>query len=94
MINAVGWLSTIILLITLACQVMRQWQDRTSLGVSKWFFLGQLAASIGFIVYSALVHNPVFVIANALIALVAIVGELGYYRNRRMVGASKRNVGA
>ena len=43
----VGWASSVILLVTIGKQLHKQWQDRTSEGVSKWL-LGQLAASVGF----------------------------------------------
>lgn len=81
--EAIGWLSALILLATLIRQVFTQWRDKTSKGVSKWLFVGQLASSIGFITYSVLVDNLVFVVANILIAVVAITGELVYVRNRR-----------
>ena len=34
-----------ILLLTIGRQVYTQWRDGTSQGVSKWLFVGQLAAS-------------------------------------------------
>jgi len=82
--NLVGWLSALVLMITLTRQIVVQWRNRTSKGVSPWLFVGQLSASIGFIVYSMLVHNVVFVITNALIALIAIIGECVDIRNRRL----------
>ena len=60
MIEVIGWASSIILVVTIAKQVHKQWSDRTSAGVSTWLFLGQLAASIGFTIYSILVRNWVF----------------------------------
>lgn len=81
--DAIGWLSALILLATLIRQVFTQWRDKTSKGVSKWLFVGQLASSIGFTTYSVLVDNLVFIVANSLITLVAITGELVYVRNRR-----------
>jgi MtN3 and saliva related transmembrane protein len=83
MTDVIGWASAMILLATLTRQVLTQWNDRTSRGVSRWLFIGQLSASIGFIVYSLLLHNFVFVITNSLIAVVAVFGELVYLRNRR-----------
>ncbi|MGI8848980.1 MAG: hypothetical protein ACR2HT_02295, partial [Pyrinomonadaceae bacterium] len=43
-------------------------------GVSKWLFVGQIAASIGFAVYSFLVWNPVFIFTNSLLVFNGIVG--------------------
>ena len=78
----IGWAAAAILLLTLGRQVYTQWRDRTSTGVSRWLFVGQCAASVGFVVYSWLLDNWVFVVTNALILVTAIVGEVIYLRNR------------
>jgi MtN3 and saliva related transmembrane protein len=83
MTDAIGWLSALILLATLISQVRNQWRERSTKGVSRWLFVGQLAAAIGFIIYSALTDNVVFIVTNSVLALVAIVGQLIYLRNRR-----------
>jgi MtN3 and saliva related transmembrane protein len=72
--DAIGWISSFILVLTIAKQVFKQWKAGTSEGVSIWLFIGQLAASTGFTIYSWLVHNPVFVITNALMVINALVG--------------------
>lgn len=82
-VDLVGWFSALTLLVTLIYQVGKQWRDRTNKGVTKWLFIGQLVASTGFITYSVLVDNIIFVITNSLIAAVAILGEYTYLRNRR-----------
>ena len=74
--DLVGWASTTTLLATLIRQVYSQWRSGTVVGVSRWLFVGQCAASLGYLVYSALVGNAVFVASNALI--------LGYRNSRRM----------
>lgn len=63
-----------ILILTIGKQVYKQWQDGSSEGVSKWLFIGQMAASIGFTVYSFMVKNWVFVVTNALMVLNGVVG--------------------
>ena len=83
MADAIGWISALVLLATLCKQVITQWSDRTSRGVSVWLFTGQIVSSAGFIVYSMLLKNTIFVITNILIATVAIVGQYVYLRNRR-----------
>lgn len=83
MIEILGWASSTILLLTLVKQVYKQWQDRTVEGVSKWLFVGQLAASTGFLVYSYLVVNWVFVVTNALLTLNNIAGIAIYWYFRR-----------
>src|SRR5262245_47396659 len=79
----VGWASAAVLLATLIAQVFEQWRDHTSKGVSPWLFVGQLAASAGFIFYSVLTKNVVFIVTNVLIAGVAVLGQLTYLRNKK-----------
>ncbi len=74
MTEIIGWLSSLILIITLAKQVYKQWKEGKSEGVSKWLFVGQIAASIGFTIYSFLVWNPVFILTNSLLVINAIIG--------------------
>jgi MtN3 and saliva related transmembrane protein len=79
----IGWVSAAILLATIGRQVYSQWRDGSSGGVSKWLFIGQLAASTGFVVYSWLLANWVFVVTNALMLITALLGEWIYLRNRK-----------
>ena len=79
MIEVIGWASSIILLATLIKQVKKQWDSGTSEGVSKWLFVGQLFASIGFTVYSYLVGNWVFTATNGILILNNIVGIYLYF---------------
>ncbi len=81
--DIIGWLSSAILLATLLRQVDRQWRERSTQGVSKWLFIGQLAASTGFLLYSFLLDNWVFVFTNAALLLTAIAGQMIYQRNVR-----------
>lgn len=74
--NAIGWASTTILIVTLLRQVVVLWRTEHPEATSKWLFAGQAAASVGFIAYSALLGNAVFVVANILILLTAIAGQL------------------
>lgn len=79
----VGWSAATILLLTISRQVYTQWRDESIRGVSKWLFVGQIAASIGFIVYSWLLSNWVFVVTNVLMLLTAGVGQWLYLRNAK-----------
>jgi len=74
MIDIIGWISSLILLATLVKQVYKQWKDGETDGVSKWLFVGQLFASIGFTVYSYLVENWVFTVTNGLLTINNIIG--------------------
>ena len=84
-VEAIGWASSIILLATIWKQMFKQWHDGTSEGVSKWLFIGQLAASAGFTVYSWPVRNWVFVVTNGLMVLNALAGYgITMYQKRRV----------
>jgi len=80
MIEILGWASSFALLLTLVKQVHKQWKDKNSEGLSKWLFIGQLAASIGFVVYSYSVGNWVFAVTNALLTINNIIGIYLYFR--------------
>ena len=82
-VELIGWLSAVVLLATLARQVYAEWRSGSVKGLSRWLFVGQVCASIGFIIYSWLLHNWVFVVTNALILTTAILGEIVYLHNRR-----------
>jgi uncharacterized protein with PQ loop repeat len=85
MTDAIGWASSAILLLTILRQIYKQWRQGSSEGVSKWLFIGQAVASLGFTIYSWLVRNWVFVVTNLLMLLNALVG-LGivlWHRSRK-----------
>jgi MtN3 and saliva related transmembrane protein len=85
--DAIGWISGAVLLLTLAGQIRKQIQSGSSKGVSIWLFVGQVAASIGFVCYSVLVGNLVFIITNSLILLSAAIGLLVTSWQKRRRGA-------
>jgi len=70
----IGYTSSLILLVTIGSQILKQWQSGTSKGVSIWLFIGQLTASVGFTVYSVLTRSTVFTITNAATAVTALIG--------------------
>jgi uncharacterized protein with PQ loop repeat len=81
--EAIGWFSSVVLLLTIAKQVHKQWVSGTSEGVSKWLFLGQTTASVGFTIYSLMVGNWVFVVTNALLLVSALLGLGIVWKHRR-----------
>ena len=83
MVDAIGWASSVILVLTIAKQVHKQWRDRTSIGVSTWLFVGQLAASVGFTIYSLLLRNWVFAVTNGVMVLNGLLGYAITIRHRR-----------
>jgi MtN3 and saliva related transmembrane protein len=91
--DLLGWVSSTILVITLFVQVRKQWHDDTSRGVSPMLFVGQLAASIGFLVYAVQIDNYVFIVTNSLTTIAALMGLWITRRHqRRRDQPSKRSV--
>jgi uncharacterized protein with PQ loop repeat len=82
-VDAIGWSAAIVLLLTIGRQVYGEWRDRSTRGLSKWLFGGQVAASTGFVLYSWLLGNWVFLATNLLILATAGVGQWIFLVNRR-----------
>ena len=82
-IELIGWVSSAILLATIMRQVYTQWKTKSTAGVSHWLFIGQLTASIGYTVYSYLLHNWVFLTSNVALLLTAIFGQFLYMHNKK-----------
>jgi uncharacterized protein with PQ loop repeat len=79
----VGWAAVAVLFATMTAQAWKEWRDRVKHGMSKWFFVGQVTASLLFIVYSAMVGNRIFVIGNVLVLTAAIAGGAILAYNKR-----------
>jgi MtN3 and saliva related transmembrane protein len=95
MTEALGWASSIVLLATIVQQIVKQWREGSARGVSKWLFVGQTSASLGFTVYSALLQNWVFTVTNALLLVSAIAGMvITFHSKRRAQGISSAAVRA
>jgi MtN3 and saliva related transmembrane protein len=88
--NIIGILATAILVATLVGQTVKQWHERTTRGVARWFFLGQVSASLGFIAYSLMVGSILFAVTNALILLSAVAGYVVLRMNRRRIAGPPR----
>ena len=73
-VDLVGWLASAVLIATIIRQIYKQWRSDQIQGVSRWLFIGQITASLLFILYSALVGNAVFIVSNALILATGITG--------------------
>ena len=82
--QVIGWAASVVLVLTIGYQVWQQWQAGSSKGVSIWLFLGQIAASTLFVIYSAMVADAVFVVTNAILLLSAITGlSIVIYHRKR-----------
>jgi MtN3 and saliva related transmembrane protein len=75
--------STVVLLATICRQVYSQWKSKATAGVSRWLFVGQISASVGFICYSYQLHNWIFMFSNSAMLITAILGEIIYISNRK-----------
>ncbi|MBC7692580.1 MAG: hypothetical protein H7222_12525 [Methylotenera sp.] len=82
----IGWASSFILLLTIGKQIYKQWSEKTSRGVSKWLYIGEILANAGFIIYSGMLHNYVFLVTNVLLLISSLVG-LGIVIHHRKVEA-------
>ena len=80
----IGWGSSFILLLTIGKQIYKQWSEKTSRGVYKWLYIGEILANAGFIVYSGMLHNYVFLVTNALLLVSSLVG-LGIVLHHRRI---------
>lgn len=90
--EAIGWVSSLILVLTIGKQVYKQWREGSSENVSKWLFVGQFAASLGFLIYSWLVGNWVFVVTNAVMLVNACLGlGIVLYHRRKEQKADARS---
>lgn len=85
--DAVGWTAALLLLVTMVRQVWSQWSSGAVGGISRWLFVGQVAASVGFTVYSLMLGNAVFAITNGLLTINAVAGLCIDRRNRRLKAA-------
>jgi lipid-A-disaccharide synthase-like uncharacterized protein len=84
----IGFASSFILLLTIGKQVYYQWSEGTSEGVSKFLFLGQITASIGFLIYSIMKNDMVFIVTNAVMVVNSLVGISILFHHRRREGKS------
>jgi MtN3 and saliva related transmembrane protein len=79
-----GWGASALLIVTLLHQIRTQLRSRDTKAVSPWLFAGQSAASVGFICYSAMLDNLVFIVTNSLILATAVFGQAAlWWRARR-----------
>lgn len=79
----IGWFASAVLLATLIRQTIACARDPEASGVSRWLFLGQCVASAGFVVYSVMVGNRVFIVTNSAILATAIIGQCIVARRKR-----------
>lgn len=90
MTEAIGWAASLILIITIGHQVFKQWRERSSKGVSRWLFIGQMAASIGFTIYSLLLRNWVFAVTNGVMILNGLLGYAITVHHKRRAAVDSR----
>ncbi|HEX3974485.1 MAG TPA: hypothetical protein VHX19_24335 [Stellaceae bacterium] len=79
----IGWAAAALLIATIGRQVYTQWRAGTTAGVSKWLFVGQVSASVLFVIYSWLEGDRVFIATNSVMLATAILGQCIYLQNCR-----------
>ena len=80
--KVIGWAAVALLFMTMAGQAWKQWKDNVKRGIGKLFFVGQIAASTLFLLYSAMIGDRVFVVGNAMVLAAAIAGGSILWFNR------------
>lgn len=73
-IEYIGWFSSILLMVTLAFQLRKQFIKKTSAGVSNFLFVGQFFAESGFITYSILIKNWIFAFTSSVLLIENCIG--------------------
>lgn len=81
--HPIGWMSSIILALTIARLVYRRWESGSSERVSFWVFVGQTAIASSLALYSWSISSSVFVVVNALVLLDAFIGYAITLQRRR-----------
>ena len=89
----IGWVSTAVLIATVGRQAFTQWKSESTEGVSHWLYIGQLVTSFGYVVYSLLLGNWIFVVSNLFLLVIAAVGQVLLLRNRSRSSGAKPPVG-
>ena len=86
MIVIFGWVASAVLLLTIIVQIRKQLKTASNEGVSKWLFVGQLTASVGFLTYSVLSGDAVFIVTNAFLTVGNLAGVIIFLKNRMRSG--------
>ena len=88
--DLIGWLASAVLIATLIRQIVKQQGDEHARGVSRWLFVGQCTASAGFVAYSILVGNWVFIVTNSAVLVTAVVGQVLLARRNKRPGGHRK----
>lgn len=78
----IGWVSSMILLLTIWAQIRKQWKEKSSRGVSWMLFIGQALASVGFVIYSLMIGDVVFIATNSFLLMSHFVGLYVTYKQK------------
>ena len=70
----IGWAASVIVLITVVAQIVKQWKSQSSKGVSPWLFVGEIASALLFLWYAIVIHNAVYITTNSLMAIASVAG--------------------
>ncbi|KYF63021.1 hypothetical protein BE15_02470 [Sorangium cellulosum] len=83
--HVVGWISSLLLLVTFGSQTYRQWKgdEGESEKYTLIFFVAAIAGTAGNFIYSLLVNNWVFTALNAALVVNNAAGLWITVRNRK-----------
>jgi uncharacterized protein with PQ loop repeat len=81
-IQAIGWISSLILVPSLGYQTYQQWKEGSSEGVSVMLYLGSFLSNVGFAMYSWFQRDWVFIVSNAVLSVNSAIGLWILYMHR------------
>lgn len=76
--DSIGWLASFVLLTPLVRQMWARLRSGSVQAVSRWLFIGQMTASVLFLVCGPALHNTLFVVSNAAIPLAAVASQMAF----------------
>ena len=86
MTQVIGWTASAVLILTIGWQVLKQWREHSSRGVSLWLFIGQMTANGLFLTYAILIGDVVFMTANGVLLATSLLGLLTKLHHSRKPG--------
>lgn len=91
--HVVGWISSLLLLVTFGSQTYRQWkgEEGRSEKYTLIFFVAAIAGTAGNLIYSLLVNNWVFTALNAALVVNNAAGLWITVRHRKQARQARRS---
>ncbi len=87
MTDIIGWIGSGLVFMTISYQVWKQWQSKSTKGISPWLYAGQLVANVFLGTYSIIEETWVFFASNILVFLSSAVGLGIYIHHKKKYGS-------